>query len=102
MRPDVSLPTLDPKVEVVTYQARTSDRVEGVVSCESIDLTCGVSPANDHSSSRVRLPKGMAPGTGEHSLLDTSKWPKVAAGDADHPHNRREKQDPEILKQGKD
>jgi hypothetical protein len=36
-RPEASLPILEPSVEVVTYQASTSARVDGVVSCEMID-----------------------------------------------------------------
>ena len=37
-RPEVSLPKLDPNVDVVTYHAKTSARVFGVVSCERTDL----------------------------------------------------------------
>ena len=38
IRPDTSLPILDPSVDVVTYHARTSDLVEGVVNCDKTDL----------------------------------------------------------------
>lgn len=37
-RPDASLPKDEPKVDVVTYHARTSDLVVGVVSCDNTDL----------------------------------------------------------------
>lgn len=40
--PDASLPRLEPSVDVVTYHARTSDLVVGVVSCDTIDLRLSV------------------------------------------------------------
>lgn len=38
IRPDASLPMLEPSVDIVTYHANTSARVVGVVSCERTDL----------------------------------------------------------------
>jgi hypothetical protein len=41
--PAASLPTDNPQVEIVTYQASTSGRLVGVVSWEMIDLAVQVS-----------------------------------------------------------
>ena len=87
--PDASLPMLEPRVEVVTYHARTSARIEGVVSCDKTDLCHCQNTRNSLCFLR-------------YSLLYTSKRPKVATSDTDHAQNCCQEQDPEIFEDRED
>ena len=90
MRPDASLPIDEPSVDVVTYHARTSDLVEGVVSCDSTDLIL----VSAHTTTRVFVDVD--------SLLNTPEWSKVASGNTNHTQDSGHQQDPEVLKHRKD
>lgn len=81
--PDTSLPILEPSVAVVTYQARTSALVEGVVNCDRTDLW-----------RRQGLPSHSA---SQHLLLYASERPKVSTCHTDHPQNGCKEEDPEIF-----
>lgn len=71
--PAASLPIDRPHVDIVTYQASTSDRLVGVVSWEMMDL-----------SVQVSLPVKSSEWVWVSILFDGSKWSKITACRADN------------------
>lgn len=103
IRPEASLPALDPSVDVVTYHASTSARVEGDVSCESIDLEVKIKRTVSQSICQNMQLSLEKPERGNRDLLfNTSKRTKISTGDTDNTQDGGEQQDPEILEDGED
>ena len=105
IRPDASLPKLEPIAEIVTYHARTSALVLGVVSWDSTDLEYLL--ALKVVTSVLQLtPRYFEMVQNRHLRAElTYVWAKILLGhtcDTDHAHHRSHEQDQEVLKYGKD